>query len=164
MSKNYKLGMATIAASLLLIGCSTDSSIDGDSKINILGTWNYSYQHSLCGDLTAEGIEIIESNNGNTSEVGEVLVQGTMLALNPINGGCYLRIYDNYIDSSYFVGSPSNEEEEYYMDKYLRFFQVYGSTPSYIESSTVHSYTSSLISFTLNHEDGTTSYLELTKQ
>ena len=159
MRKLRTLGL--IVSVSFIAGCSAvDELIGSEDEVSVTGTWDYSYKNSRCGDLEAQGIEIVESNNGDTSQVGNIHIDGTMLMLDN-TGNCYLG-YTDYIDTS-FVGTESDVPEPDYMNNYLSFF-TRNVAQSYIKSSTIHSFTPSLLSFTLNHDDGTTSYLELTKQ
>lgn len=158
MRKLRILGL--LIAMSFIVGCSAiDDLIGGEEKANILGTWDYTFESTKCEGLVAEGIEIIESNNGNTAEVGNITIQGTTLALD-YSGNCYLSDID-YTTTS-FVGSSSTVEESEYMNSYLSFF--FSGIQGYITGSTIYSYSTSLISMKLDIEDGSTMYIELTKQ
>lgn len=49
------------------------------TTVNIIGTWEYEVttQNSSCDGLIAEGFEIIQPLDGDTSKVGDIIIAGT---------------------------------------------------------------------------------------
>lgn len=49
------------------------------TTVNIIGTWEYEVttQNSTCDGLIAEGFEIIQPLDGDTSKVGDIIIAGT---------------------------------------------------------------------------------------
>ena len=91
MKKFIKVFIAGLAT-LFLTACGGGG---GDSTpsitVNVIGTWNYAVttQNSICDGKLAQGTEIIDSLNGDTTKVGNIIIEGTGFAADS-NQNCYV--------------------------------------------------------------------------
>lgn len=84
-------------------------------EVNLIGTWDYQTwtKNSPCDGLLAQGIKVVDSMNGDTSKMGDTLVQGTTFALDA-NQECYLTSIDEVSTNTY--GLPSTITADEYLD------------------------------------------------
>ncbi len=68
-------------AILFFTACGVGDGGDGGNTpaqvtVNVLGDWNYALftQNSVCDGLLAQGLEIIDDLNGDTSKIGDITV------------------------------------------------------------------------------------------
>ena len=77
------VGLATLFFTACGGGGSSDSNTtitaSCPTTVNLIGTWDYEVttQNSTCDGLTAEGFEIIQSLDGDTTKLGEIIIAGT---------------------------------------------------------------------------------------
>jgi len=91
MKKFIKVFIAGLATIFLTACGGGGSGSSSDITVNVIGTWNYAVttQNSVCDGKLAQGTEIIDSLNGDTTKIGNVIVEGTGFALDG-NQNCYL--------------------------------------------------------------------------
>ena len=127
-------------ATLFFTACG--SSGGGDSTpppapitVNLIGTWDYmvTSQGSVCDGMLAQGIEIIEPLNGDTTLIGNILLEGTDFALDG-NLNCYITPID--IVTSRASGFPSTGT----IDDYLRIVEQMNAGDNTIASIRVDSF------------------------
>ncbi len=144
--------LAIGATALFFTACGGGGSSDTGGNtpappttVNLIGTWDYSIatQGSICDGLVAQGVEIIESNNGDNSQIGDITLQGTNFAIDSA-GNCYLDSVSK-VDST-AVGHKSNmtksEFEQFGKDRLAGI--------GTIESFEVINYNTSIISTKVN--------------
>ena len=92
MKKFIKVFIAGLATMFLTACGGGGGDNTPEITVNVLGTWNYSAftQNSVCDGKLAQGTEIIDSLNGDTTKIGNVIVEGTGFALD-CNQNCYLK-------------------------------------------------------------------------
>jgi len=74
--------------------------------VNVIGTWDYAVttQNSICDGLLAQGVEIIESLNGDTTKIGDIIVSGSDFGVDS-NQNCFVKPID--VTTSKASGFPS---------------------------------------------------------
>jgi len=161
-----KLTAALLTGTALLLFTACGGGNDGGGNtpapsktVNLIGTWNYSIatKGSICDGLVAQGIEIVESNNGDNSQIGDITIQGSNFAINS-NGNCYLKS-SSKVDSS-ARGRKSNmtkaEFEQFGKDRLAGI--------GTIESFEIINYNTSIISTKTNIVNNVTLYTDLQRQ
>ena len=103
--------------------------------VNLIGTWDYMIvtKNSVCDGKVAQGIEIIESLNGDTTKIGDIHIQGTDFALDN-NQNCYVTAVD--IITSRASGFQSTGTA----DDYLRIIEQMNAGDNTIKSIRIDSF------------------------
>jgi len=98
-------------ATLFFTACGGGSSEDSTPTpapitVNVLGTWDYAIftENSICDGLLIQGIEIIESLNGDTTKIGDIIIDGAGFDVD-INQNCFVTTIHE--TSSKVSGFPS---------------------------------------------------------
>lgn len=127
-------------ATLFFTACGGGSS--GDSTpppapitVNLIGTWDYMVitENSVCDGKVAQGIEIIEPLNGDTTKIGDIIVDGEGFALDS-NQNCY-------VTSVYDVSSrASGYQSTGTVDDYLRVVEEMHAGDNTIKSIRIDSF------------------------
>ncbi len=143
-----------VMVTLVMTGCSgtsTGKELPPPSavyleRVNLIGTWDYSMStvNSRCDGRAVQGIEIIESLNGDTSRIGDIILDGERFALDgfdncdivPIDaviqvlsGSSSTLTRDEFIDMRYQLNA---------WDDTVKAISVDGWTDTRIETSIVH--------------------------
>lgn len=129
------------------------------TTVNFIGTWDYSIatQGSICDGLVAQGVEIVESNNGDNSQIGDITIQGTNFAIDS-TGNCYLDSV-NKVDST-VVGQKSNMTKS----EFEQFIKDRLAGIGTIESFEVINYNTSIISIKTNYVNNVSMTTDLQRQ
>jgi len=132
--------LLTGIATLFFTACGGGSS--GDSTppsapitVNLIGTWDYMVvtKNSVCDGKVAQGIEIIEPLNGDTTKIGDIIIDGENFALDS-NQNCY-------VTSVYEVTSKaSGYQSTGTADDYLRIIQDMNAGDNTIKSIRIDSF------------------------
>jgi hypothetical protein len=78
-------------ALILIQGCSSSGGDDAAPavKVNLLGAWDYqfTFQNSICDGLFPSGTSTVESLNGDTTKIGNILMLGETIDIDGF-GNC----------------------------------------------------------------------------
>ena len=78
-------------ALIIIQGCSSGGGDDAAPavEVNLLGTWDYqfTFQNSICDDLFPKGTATVESLNGDTTKMGNILMLGETIDVDSF-GNC----------------------------------------------------------------------------
>ncbi len=142
-------------AILFFTACGSSSS-SGDSTpppapitVNLIGTWDYMVitENSVCDGKVAQGIEIIEPLDGDTTRIGNIIVDGEGFKLDS-NQNCYVdSVYDI---SSRALGYPSTGTA----DDYLRIIEEMNAGDNTIKSIRVDSFNAYKIVSVVEYTNG----------
>lgn len=128
-------GLATLF--FTACGSSGDSTPPPEPiTVNLLGTWDYMVvtKNSVCDGKVAQGIEIIEDLNGDTTKIGDIIIDGEDFALDS-NQNCY-------VTSVYKVTSKaSGYQSTGTADDYLRIIEQMNEGDNTIKSIRIDSFT-----------------------
>ncbi len=128
-------------ATLFFTACGGSSS-SGDSTpppapvtVNLIGTWDYMIisQNSVCDGKVVQGIEIIEPLDGDTTKIGNIIIDGEGFKLDS-NQNCYVDAV--YEVTSRAAGYPSTGT----VDDYLRVVEEMNAGDNTIKSIRVDSF------------------------
>ena len=141
-------------------GSSTETNKPESAKqVNLIGNWDYAIatKGSICDGLVAKGIEIIESNNGNLDQIGDIVLQGTNFAIDSA-GNCYLDSV-NKVDSS-----ASGHKSKMTKSEFEKFEKERLSGIGTIKSFEVVNYNYAIISVKVNLSNGSSMITDLQRQ
>lgn len=135
--------MSLLAISFVMVGCGgggSSSAVDTTPlpepiTVNLLGTWDYMVvtQNSVCDGKVAQGIEIIDSLDGDTTKIGDIIIDGEGFELDS-NQNCY--VTDVYSVSSKVSGYQSTGTA----DDYLRIIEQMNDGDNTIKSIRIDSF------------------------
>ena len=137
MKKTTQLLLAGLAT-LFFTACGGGSS--GDSTpapiiVNVIGTWDYAFvtKNSICDGQLAQGVEIIESLNGDTTKVGNIIIEGTGFGVDS-NQNCFVKAVsettsrasgyqstgtaDDWLDIGYAINAGDNTIDRIVVDSF----------------------------------------------
>jgi len=140
----------TGVATLFFTACggveTEEESVATPIEVNLIGTWDYSLftTNSTCDGLLSQGIKIVESMNGDTSKMGNTLIQGTEFDLDA-NQQCYLTSIDKVSTNTY--AQPSIMTSTEYKSGLIN--SIAGDNT--IKSITVDSFNNSKIQKTISY-------------
>lgn len=144
--------------SMLLVGIATlfftacgggSSSSTPPPSVNVLGAWDYLIitENSVCDGLSAQGVEIIEPLDGDTSKIGNIIIDGEGYALTS-NQTCYLTSVYDVSTRAYGVNSVLTGDE------YLNIVTALTAGDNTIKQITVDSFTDYKIQDTVEYTNG----------
>lgn len=141
-------------ATLFFTACGGSSS--GDSTpppepitVNLIGTWNYmvTTENSVCDGKVAQGIEIVEPLDGDTTKIGDIIIDGEGFALDS-NQNCY-------VTSVYEVSSrASGYQSTGTVDDYLRIVEEMNAGDNTIKSIRIDSFNEYKIVSVIEYTNG----------
>ncbi len=142
-------------ATLFFTACGGGSS-SGDSTpppepitVNLIGTWDYmvTTQNSVCDGKVAQGIEIIEPLDGDTTKIGDIIIDGEDFALDS-NQNCY-------VTSIYEVTSrASGYQSTGTVDDYLKIVKEINAGDNTIKSIRIDSFNEYKIVSVIEYTNG----------
>lgn len=136
-------------ATFFFVACGSSSS--GDSTpppapitVNVIGTWDYAIftENSICDGLLAQGVEIIESLNGDTTKVGDIIIEGSGFGVDS-NQNCFVKAIsettsrasgftstgtaDDWLDIGYALNAGDNTIDHLSVDSFNE-YKIQSST------------------------------------
>ena len=88
-------GLATLFFTACGGGGDDSTTLPEPIVVNVIGTWDYAIttQNSICDGLLAQGVEIIESLNGDTTKIGDIIISGSGFDVDS-NQNCFVTAID----------------------------------------------------------------------
>lgn len=136
-------------ALIVIQGCSSGGGGETAPPVNLLGVWNYqfTFQNSICSGLFPKGTVTVESLNGDTTKIGNILLEGTTIDLDSF-GNCSIAVLNN-LDSTW-SGRPAEQT----ISEYRAFIVTDSLGDNTIKSDVVDSFTATKIQETITYTNG----------
>ena len=118
-------------------------------KVNLIGTWDYATYtiNSRCDGREVQGIEIIDSLRGNTSRIGDIIIEGEIFALDDYDN-CSVAPID--MVTSVISGTNSTLTRDEFIDLRYR-LNAWDDT---VEAISVDGYTDARIKTSILYKNG----------
>jgi len=148
--KNIFKTLLIVVFALFSTGCGGGGgSSNSGPVVNLIGTWEYiiTTENSICDGLAAQGIEIIESLNGDYTKIGNITIDGTGFGIDS-HQNCYIKPV--YKVSSQLQGTVS----EMNVNEFKRFVKNANAGDNTISSISIDSFTNNKIVETITYTNG----------